>query len=234
MFNPPAGEQVDNIRMKALQNFSLLAITAIVVVASGCGSKRNPGGVYMPDMAYSRTYEAYDLLDSTKFTGDINKKGGNFIYFNAQTVPGTIKRGDEFPYTLPNDSNGYKQSASVTNPVVAMTADEMREAQRLYNINCGVCHGEKGKANGPLAGKVGGIVDLTQPLYVTMADGTMFHSVTYGKNNMGSYASQLNRKQRWQVIKYVRTLQGAGAPAADSATKTTAPADTTAAAVAKK
>lgn len=219
--------------MKALQNFSLLAIAAIVVVASGCGSKRNPGSVYMPDMAYSRTYEAYDLLDSTKFTGDLNKKGGNFIYFNAQPVAGTLKRGDEFPYTLPNDSNGYKQSASVTNPIVSMTADEMKEAQRLYNINCGVCHGDKGKANGPLAGKVGGIVDLTQPMYVTMADGTMFHSVTYGKNNMGSYASQLNRKQRWEVIKYVRTLQGGTKPAADS-TGQAAPAADTTAAVAKK
>ena len=40
-----------------------------------------------------------------------------------------------------------------------------------------------------------------------MADGTMFHSIAYGKNNMGSYASQLSRKQRWMIIKYVRTLQ---------------------------
>jgi hypothetical protein len=40
-----------------------------------------------------------------------------------------------------------------------------------------------------------------------MADGTMFHSITYGKNNMGSYASQLDRKQRWMVVKYIRTLQ---------------------------
>ncbi len=216
--------------MKALQNFSLLAITAIVVIASGCGSNSKPGSVYMPDMAYSRTYEAYDLLDSTKFTGDLNNKGGKFIYFNAQSVAGTIKRGDEFPYTLPNDTAGYQQSASVTNPIASMTASEMSEAQRLYNINCGVCHGDKGKANGPMSGKVGGIVDLTLPLYVTMADGTMFHSVTYGKNNMGSYASQLSRKQRWQVIKYVRTLQGTTKPAADSTAK---PATDTAA-VAKK
>jgi predicted small lipoprotein YifL len=218
--------------MKALQNFSLLAIAAIVVVASGCGSKQKPGPVYMPDMAYSRTYEAYDLLDSTKFTGDINNKGGNFIYFNAQSVAGTIKRGDEFPYTLPNDSVGYKQSATVSNPVLSMTSVETLEAQRLYNINCGVCHGDKGKANGPMAGKVGGIVDLTLPMYVSMADGTMFHSVTYGKNNMGSYASQLSRKQRWQVIKYVRTLQSGSKPATDS-TGGPAATDTTAA-VAKK
>jgi mono/diheme cytochrome c family protein len=92
----------------------------------------------------------------------------------------------------------------------------MEEAGRLYNINCGVCHGAKGAANGPLAGKVGGIVNLTLDQYKQMADGTMFHSITYGKNNMGSYASQLDRKQRWMVIKYVRTLQGGGQASTDS------------------
>lgn len=204
--------------MKTMYKFSAIAIIVLIAFSS-CGDNRTPGRVYAPDMAYSRTYEAYDLLDSTKFTGDVLDKGGDKIYFNAQPVPGTIKRGDEFPYTLPHDSVGYKLSASVANPIVGMSSVEMMEAARLYNINCGVCHGEKGKANGPMSGKVGGIVDLTLPAYVTMADGTMFHSITYGKNNMGSYASQLTRKQRWQIIKYVRTLQGGVKPATDSTAK---------------
>ncbi|MEJ7674206.1 MAG: hypothetical protein WKF59_16310 [Chitinophagaceae bacterium] len=31
--------------------------------------------------------------------------------------------------------------------------------------------------------------------------------VTYGKGNMGSYASQLNKKQRWMVVQYVKSEQ---------------------------
>jgi len=178
-------------------------------------------------MAYSRTYEPYDLLDTTKFTTDPNDKGGR-IFFNAQSVPGTLKRGDEFPFTLPHDSIGYKMSATIANPVGALNATEMAEAGRLYNINCAICHGEKGKANGPMSGKVGGIVDLTLPAYVTMTDGTIFYSITYGKNNMGSYASQLTRKQRWEVIKYVRTLQGGDKPATDSTAKAAPAAEGTA------
>jgi hypothetical protein len=54
-----------------------------------------------------------------------------------------------------------------------------------------------------------------------MADGTMFHSITYGKNNMGSYASQLDRKQRWMIVKYIRTLQPK-AETAKAATDSTA------------
>lgn len=75
-----------------------------------------------------------------------------------------------------------------------------------------------------MSGKVGGIVDLTLDTYKVMADGTMFHSITYGKNNMGSYASQLTRKQRWEVIKYVRTLQGVDKPAAADSSAKAAPA----------
>lgn len=204
--------------MKRLINFPVIAAITLIAMLSSCDDKRSPGSVYMPDMAYSRTYEAYDLLDSTLFTNDMFDKGGNKIYFNGSPASGTIKRGEMFPYTLPNDSAGYAASAGVQNPLGALTAQELEEAGRLYNINCGVCHGAKGAANGPLAGKVGGIINLTLDQYKQMADGTMFHSITYGKNNMGSYASQIDRKQRWMVIKYVRTLQGGGAAKADSTT----------------
>ncbi|MFX5809022.1 cytochrome c, partial [Acinetobacter baumannii] len=55
-----------------------------------------------------------------------------------------------------------------------------------------------------------------------MPEGQMFYSVAYGKNLMGSYASQLSRKQRWMVIKYIKLKQqeakAAAAPAATTAT----------------
>ena len=45
----------------------------------------------------------------------------------------------------------------------------------------------------------------------------MFHVVTYGKNNMGSYASQLDKKQRWMVVEYVKSQQAlAGSGKQDS------------------
>ncbi|MBC7936538.1 MAG: cytochrome c [Rhizobacter sp.] len=215
--------------MKTIHKFSAIALVAMIVITSGCGSKRSPGRVYMPDMAYSRTYEAYDLLDSTKFTGDVNNKGGNMIYFNAMPAAGSIKRGDLFPYTLPNDSIGYNMSGAIANPVGELSVADMAEAGRLYNINCAVCHGAKGKANGPMSGKVGGIVDITLPQYQALGDGTIFHVMTYGKNNMGSYASQLTKEQRWKIVKYVRTLQGGGAAATSDSTNTaTAVPDSTA------
>ena len=200
-------------------------VTAALVFA-GCDGKRSPGKTYVPDMAYSRAYESYANRDSTKFTMDMFKKGGDVIFFNNIPPAGTIKRGELFPYTLPNDSNGYKMSSMVKNPYDSMeiTKNQMAEAGRLYNINCGICHGATGVANGPIAsgGYVGGVANLTADAYIKMADGTMFHSITYGKGIMGSYASQVTRAQRWMIVKYIRTLQ----PKADS-TSAAVTADTT-------
>jgi len=193
--------------------FSLVIIMAVTAFTS-CRDKRDPGRVYMPDMAYSRAYEAYAQ-------NNLKQEGINYVNY---PVDGTVRRGDLFAYTLTNDSNGYKMAAEVKNPLPALDSTQMLEAQRLFNINCAICHGPKMDAQGPLAvsGKVGGIANLTLPQFVNEPVGQMFHVVTYGKNNMGSYASQLDKKQRWMVIQYVKSVQTAGG-------KTTAATDSTAA-----
>ena len=201
----------------------LLSIAGSTLISS-CDNKRKPGKIYMPDMTYSRALETYAPLDSMLFTTDV-KNPGDKIFYNNKPVSGTIGRGELFPYTLPNDSAGYKMSAEVKNPLPPLVGKDSIETARLFNINCGICHGAAGMGNGPLAtsGKIGGIANLTLPNYVAMADGTMFHSIFYGKNNMGSYASQLSRKQRWQIVHYIRTLQPKAAVAKGSETKAIAP-----------
>ena len=204
--------------MKRFNLFSAVVVVITAVVIAGCGSDKNrPGKVYMPDMGYSRAVETYTLLDSSKFTRNPANRGRE-IFYNAMPVEGTMRLGDLPPYTLPNDSAGYVMSAQVKNPLGPLAGKDSAEAARLFNINCAVCHGADGKANGPLATKVGGVVNLTLDQFVKMTDGTMYHSIHYGKNNMGSYASQLSPRQRWQIIQYVRTLQpkAGGAQAADS------------------
>lgn len=192
-----------------------------VAVMTGCDSKRMPGKTYVPDMAYSRAIETYSLLNDTVFT-DNPAHLGHEIFYNRKPVDGTVQVGESsFAYTLPNDSIGYKLSAEVKNPLPPLSKKDLEETARLFNINCAICHGAGGAANGPLSAKIGAIANLTTPLYVAMADGTMYHSINYGRNNMGSYASQLSRKQRWMLVQYIRTLQPKPAAATEA---TAAPA----------
>jgi mono/diheme cytochrome c family protein len=197
--------------MKKLTYIITALILGVAVFSSCDGVRREPGRIYMPDMAYSRAYESFAERDSAKFTMDMYNKGGDKIFYNNVPPAGTIKRGELFAYILPSDTTGsYAQSSSLKNPydTIAISKAQMAEAGRLYNINCAICHGAKGLANGPVAANgVGGVANFTADQYVKMSDGTMFHSITYGKGVMGSYASQVTRAQRWMIIKYIRTLQ---------------------------
>lgn len=178
---------------------SFIIMISLISLVESCDTKREPGKTYMPDMAYSRSYQAYA-------SNNLANENINYIQY---PVEGTIRRGDLFPYVLPNDTTGYKMSADIKDPLPPLDTIQMKEAQRLFNINCAICHGPNMDAQGPLSagGKIPAVANLTLSQYVKMPVGTMFHTVTYGKGNMGSYASQLSREQRWMVIQYVKSHQ---------------------------
>ena len=191
-------------------NKNLLLTIAIATIALlSCNEvKRTPGTVYMPDMAYSRAIESYTDLTYLKDQG---------IHFDARPVAGTIARGKEmpFPYAIdkPGDTTNYNASKLVPNPIDSLVGRDIAEAERLYLVNCGICHGTKLDGNGPLykdgngpyAAKPATLVGDAK--YENMPAGQMFYSVAYGKNLMGSYASQLSKRQRWMIIKYIKNKQ---------------------------
>lgn len=206
--------------MKKLAIISVFALSGLLVIS--CGDNSKPGRDYTPDMKHSRAYETY--ADH----GNLSSKG---VIFNNRPVAGTVARGEELPYHLLNDSAGYVQSASVADPLPRLNETELGEAERLYLINCAICHGTALDGNGPLykggngpyAAKPANLAD--DPKITALSEGTLYHVMTYGKNLMGSYASQLNRKQRWMVAQYVKSKQTGGQPS-ESATGTDSTATT--------
>jgi mono/diheme cytochrome c family protein len=202
----------------------ITVLSAATVIVSCSDVKRTPGHTYMPDMAYSRAYETY--ADHS----NLAEKG---INYNAMPVAGTIARDEEMPFPYAkdqgSDTTNYFASKQVKNPIDSLSATDAKEAERLYQINCGICHGSKLDGNGPLYKGGEGPYPaapknfIADPVVSVMPDGQMFYSVTYGKNMMGSYASQLTRKQRWMVIRYIKNKQlvakAVAAPAADATAK---------------
>ena len=204
---------------------------SIILVACGDGVKRTPGRAYMPDMMYSRAIETYSVTEEQK--KEWEKQG---IYFTETPVAGTVKRGGDYTFRLPKDGPGdsthYVASKQVKAPVITRDSVTMKEAERLYLVNCGICHGTNLDGNGPLFNGGQGPYPaapanlVSNARYVDMPDGQMYYSITYGKNMMGSYASQLNSMQRWDVIAYIRFKQGqkAGGGAAAGGSTTAASA----------
>ena len=132
----------------------IFAIAFLVVFVISCSDvRRTPGAVYMPDMAYSRAYETFTVLDSTQFTTDSTHTDDR-IFYNSLPVSGTIARGEELPFPYAKDAVGdttnYIASKQVVNPLPALNSGQVIEAERLYLVNCAICHGPKLDGNGPL------------------------------------------------------------------------------------
>jgi len=202
--------------MRVMKNiYPVVALTAGIMMASCNSVQRDPGKIYMPDMAYSRAIETYADPSSLKEAG---------IHYNATPVAGTIKREGLAAFSLTQDKAGdtanYVASKQIPNPLPALNEKDMAEAKRIYNINCGICHGEKLDGNGPIYNGGNGPYPIApknlvaDPVVSKMPAGQMMYSLTYGKNLMGSYASQLSTKQRWMIIHYVQSMQPGGAPKA--------------------
>jgi len=207
-----------------MHKLSIITVLSVATVLVSCSDvKRTPGHIYMPDMAYSRAYETY--ADHS----NLAEKG---INYNEKPVAGTIAREEEMPFPiakdLPGDTANYFASRQVKSPIDSLSATDAKEAERLYQINCGICHGTKLDGNGPLYKGGDGPYPaapknfIGDPVVSVMPEGQFFYAVTYGKNMMGSYASQLSRKQRWMVIRYIKNKQlaakASAAPAAAEAT----------------
>lgn len=168
---------------------------------------------YAPDMYHSIPLEPYSqYVNEDFFPGGYNQyfleaygNGGN-----AQApVAGTIARGKmDHYFEIPMSNEGYELSAQLANPV-PFTAANVAEGKRLYTLYCVHCHGKQGKGDGsiPAAGKFPPPPAYDGPLK-ELEEGKMFYSITYGKNLMGSHASQLNPTERWTIIRFVQTLQG--------------------------
>ena len=215
-----------NVEMQIKKNLVLFCVSSLLL-ASCNEVRREPGRVYMPDMTYSRAYETYSVTPEQR--ENLLKQG---IHFSNVPVPGTLKRGALFPFDIPKDKEGdstnYVASKAVKNPLTNLDEPTLVEAERLYLVNCGICHGTKLDGNGPLyKGGDGPFPAKPATLvgdakYEAMPEGQMYYSVTYGKNKMGSYASQLDTRRRWMVIAYIKSKQAASHASASASTDSTA------------
>lgn len=219
--------------MNTLNKFC--ALIAGVTLLASCNNDvyhRNTGRTYAPDMVYSRAvdyYHGFEKIEAEKGT------------YTKMPVPGTIAREQAMPDHIAKDDT---LAANANTCKIDLTEADLKEGQRLYLIHCGICHGTALDGNGPLysSGKFAAMpANLKSgPKYLAMSQGRIYHAIVYGKNTMGSYASQLDTKQRWKVVAYIKKVQSenggepfnmvktASAPIADTTAKAAATAQTTA------
>lgn len=198
------------------------------------------GYEYMPDMAHSIAYEAntenYYSLNRWSSEEEYLE-----LAQPRKPIKGTIPRGqagvmgregdakesvEESMQGMP--SNGFvpyyygnteeervlaseDPNISRANYMPYITESEMTQAKELYEIFCGICHGEKGDGAGYLV-RDGGKYPAAPSNYlneefIAAADGRYYHAIMHGKNVMGAYKDKVSFKERWMIIHYIRSLQ---------------------------
>ncbi|MDD7885593.1 cytochrome c [Flavivirga sp. 57AJ16] len=172
-----------------------ILVVAVVFVAVSCKKDSAPNYQFMPNMYESAGYETY---------GEAAFPDG----VEAQVpVEGTIPRG-YVPFDIENSTEGYLLAKETLVSTLDSTQVDLERGKALYDIYCGICHGNKGNGQGKLVKreKILGIPSYDDAGRA-ITEGSIYHTIYYGKNAMGSYANQLNEEERWQVVAYVLKLK---------------------------
>lgn len=105
------------------------------------------------------------------------------------------------PWPVPSEAKERK------NPV-APTAASVREGAKMYRQLCLICHGEKGDGNGPWRDRMAtDPSDFTDGKRLsTMTDGELFWRLSKGRGLMPGFKKQLNERQQWNLVNYLRKL----------------------------
>jgi len=168
-------------------------VLAVIFVAVSCKKDTAPNYQFMPNMYESAGYETY---------GEAAFENGVEAQIPAE---GSIPRGF-IPFDIENSTEGYELAkATLTSPLDSTQVD-LAKGKQLYDIYCGICHGNKGKGQGNLV-KREKILGIPNYADREITEGSTYHTIYYGKNAMGSYANQLNEEERWQVVSYVLKLR---------------------------
>ncbi len=169
-------------------------------------------------------------LNGEKSTDEVinTLRGGDNV--NAIAVP---VNGNVPYYYEDTEEERTRATAEIIDNPFPITAEGLARGKELYDVFCGICHGENGGGNGylvreadPAKGDPGGVypvlpANMLDTAYANSSNGRYYHAIMYGKNAMGAYHDKMNYEERWQVIHYIRALQAKDQGVEYSETKNT-------------
>lgn len=98
------------------------------------------------------------------------------------------------------------------NPLIP-SPEHLEHGRMLFETHCMPCHGSRARGDGPVAFQLATPpADLTQAQSTQRTDGYLYATIRNGGVAMPAYGDAMSAEERWQVVLYVRHLQGRLAP----------------------
>ena len=207
---------------------TLLALIGIIAIAGWQGEiKTSPPLEIFPDMVRQPKYQPQHTSDfyadsraarpPVAGTVPLGYTLRGIYYTNGASNSTNIMRSNGFSGATDYYSTGRIGESYGDGLPVDVSAKLLERGQERFNINCAVCHGATGAANGIVTQyNLVGVASFLDQRLRDMPDGQIFNTITRGKNKMGAYGPQIAVEDRWAIIAYIRALERCqGATVAD-------------------
>jgi mono/diheme cytochrome c family protein len=148
-------------------------------------------------MAITIPFDPYD-------PNPVTQNGATLLTPPEGTVP---VGGFRFAYGSSREE-ATRAGIELFNPFEA-DRDVLKRGKQVFDTFCIVCHGPEGHGDGPIIGRFPNPPSLLADRARNLLDGTLFHIIARGQGIMAPYAAQVRPNDRWRVILYIRSLQGA-------------------------
>ncbi|MFH5802530.1 quinol:electron acceptor oxidoreductase subunit ActD [Alienimonas sp. DA493] len=113
------------------------------------------------------------------------------------------------------DGGADENKSYVTDLPIEPSLENVQRGQLVFNIYCAACHGVGGFGNGLVAQRA---ATLKQPTWAPPSNlhtdvvrnrpnGFLYDAIANGVRKMPAYGSQIDVKDRWNVVLYLRALQ---------------------------
>lgn len=134
---------------------------------------------------------------------------------------------DETPYPF-TQAQAVEAGLALKNPL-PHSPEVIAHGKFVWDNVCITCHGTRGAGDGTLTQLFPKPPSLMTERVRNWPDGEIFHRPMRGQGSMPSHARQLDARDIWSVVHYIRQMQSEEpvAPAAPAATTAAAPAPTT-------
>jgi len=134
---------------------------------------------------------------------------------NPQTsVPMYGSAAPGFVYGRGALPNVIDSMAAIANPTAA-DQRSLNNGRINFQINCAVCHGPLGAGDGPATKYGMASISLLTAITKNRTDGYIFGMIRNGRGLMPTY-NRIEEPDRWDIVNYVRSLQGTVGTAPDT------------------